>query len=418
MRRWWAAGLLLAGLLASGALALRAWLGSADLRASVEAEASAALGVRVTAQRLHTSFWPLPGAAVDGLVVHTQPPLSAQTVQARPALDALLRGRLELATLTVEGAQLPQAGVDRLLAALQKKERDGKKTRGSEPDSTMRPGILPRRVIVRALTWTPAGGAPMTLDASVRLDDDLLPAQADLRLLRGRLSGAQATLVREAPGRWQLRADVGGGRITGPLTLTSAAAQRGPWTLGGELQTAGVEVAALTAPARPLSGRLDARTQLQARAATPGALAEALQTQTQFTVRGATVHGLDLARAVKTLGTSRGGETRLDQLDGEVRTQGKAVRVERLVARSGVLAARGQVAVSASRALSGQVSVDLAGGVVGVPLVLGGTVDAPEVTLTRGALVGGALGTAVLPGVGTGAGAKLGDRLGRMLGGR
>jgi hypothetical protein len=63
--------------------------------------------------------------------------------------------------------------------------------------------------------------------------------------------------------------------------------------------------------------------------------------------------------------------------------------------------------------------VDLAaaalGGAVGVPLVLSGTLDAPEVTLTRGAMIGAAIGTTVLPGVGTGAGASIGDKIGSGL---
>jgi len=55
------------------------------------------------------------------------------------------------------------------------------------------------------------------------------------------------------------------------------------------------------------------------------------------------------------------------------------------------------------------------GNTVGVPLVVGGTLAAPEVTLTRGALLGAAVGTVVMPGVGTGAGMELGDRLGQGL---
>jgi hypothetical protein len=50
-----------------------------------------------------------------------------------------------------------------------------------------------------------------------------------------------------------------------------------------------------------------------------------------------------------------------------------------------------------------------------VPLLVGGTLDAPEVTLTRGALIGAAIGTAVMPGVGTGVGASMGDKVGHGL---
>jgi hypothetical protein len=104
-------------------------------------------------------------------------------------------------------------------------------------------------------------------------------------------------------------------------------------------------------------------------------------------------------------------------LAGQVSTQGRAIQLSNLAASSGVLSASGNVAVAPSRALSGRVSVDLAasalGGAVGVPLAVGGTLDAPEVTLTRGALIGAAIGTVVMPGVGTGAGASLGDKVGQ-----
>jgi len=150
-----------------------------------------------------------------------------------------------------------------------------------------------------------------------------------------------------------------------------------------------------------------------------GALADALHSQTRFTVHNAVVHGIDLAQAVKSVGLSRGGETRLDTLAGNVATQGRAVQLTNLVATSGLLSANGNVAIAPNRSLSGRITVDLAaaaaGGALGVPLAVGGTLDSPSVTLTRGALLGAAVGTVLAPGVGTAAGAKLGDRLGEGL---
>ncbi|HZY16204.1 MAG TPA: hypothetical protein VFE74_06215, partial [Ramlibacter sp.] len=98
-------------------------------------------------------------------------------------------------------------------------------------------------------------------------------------------------------------------------------------------------------------------------------------------------------------------------------TRGKAVRLTQLVATSGRLAATGEVAIAPNRHLSGRVNVDVASsrGALGVPLALGGTLDDPSVTLTRGALVGAAVGTLLAPGVGTTAGAKTGDKLGQAL---
>ena len=131
------------------------------------------------------------------------------------------------------------------------------------------------------------------------------------------------------------------------------------------------------------------------------------------------MHGIDLAQAVKTVGMNRGGETRLDTLAGNVTTQGRAVQLNNLVATSGVLSANGNVAMAPNRDLSGRVTVSLAsaaaGGALGVPLVVGGTLDSPNVTLSHGAIAGAAIGTLLAPGVGTGAGANVGDRLGEGL---
>jgi hypothetical protein len=69
-----------------------------------------------------------------------------------------------------------------------------------------------------------------------------------------------------------------------------------------------------------------------------------------------------------------------------------------------------------NRRLDGEMAVDLVDGVVGVPIKLGGTLDAPELSLTGGALAGAAMGSAVLPGVGTAIGARIGQQLEKLFG--
>ncbi len=76
--------------------------------------------------------------------------------------------------------------------------------------------------------------------------------------------------------------------------------------------------------------------------------------------------------------------------------------------------ATSQVSVSTTRQLGGRVNGDL-GDAVGVPLLVSGTVDQPEVSLTAGAKIGAALGTLLMPGVGTGAGASMGGKLGELF---
>jgi hypothetical protein len=238
--------------------------------------------------------------------------------------------------------------------------------------------------------------------------------EAHFKIVQGRLAGTQGKVQREGE-FFPVRIDIGGGRIAGKLQLQSG--KGGTQVLSGNLATDNVEVSALTAPSKPLTGKLQAQTSLRSEFREAGQLADALTTQTRFTVRDALISGIDLQKAVSTVGLSRGGITRLDTLAGQVTTHGKAVNLTNLVANSGALTATGNVAISPAQALSGRVNVDMAStkGTVGVPLEVGGTVDEPSVMLTRGAMIGAAVGTLIAPGPGTAAGAGAGNRLGDGL---
>jgi hypothetical protein len=423
--KWFFILLAFAGVLGvAAALSLHYWLGSGDFRTRIEAQSSAFIGVPVALSRVHLTFWPQPAIALDGVQVRTTPALSMQRVELRPDWRALLRGRREVASLVVREAQWPQRGIDQLLAARQKARPTLKKV--TEPVDTPAEGegepdlnvdwVL-RHVVLAQVTWRNARDVAVTFDADARLGDDGLPQTLDLQVTDGPWKDAKLTLGRDAS-RWAVDVAVGGGTVRGHLQYTAPAARVRELT--GELTTRGVEVNALAGTEGrrgPLSGQVEATTTLTARAPTAAGLLSALQTLSRFSVRNAQLHGVDLAKAVTTVGLSRGGETRLDTLTGQLDTQGSgAVRLHDLVASSGVLRATGEVALAPSRALTGRVLVDLtagaAGRLVGVPLTVGGTLDAPEVTLSRGAMLGAALGTAVLPGVGTGAGAQVGDSLG------
>lgn len=404
--------LVLLLLLMTGVLVLQRWLGTDDFRQRMEQQAAAALGVGVTLGRIEVALWPLPAVAMERMTVQTHPALTVERVEVRPVWADLLQGRVAPATLVVRGAVLPQAGLDALVLALQKKKRD----RQEAGDLPLQ--FLPRRTVLDGLTWVDAKGAAITVRAEAALSPDVWPQQLEAQIVQGRLQGSKLALQREAQAlAWGVVLQVAGGTVKGRIELEPAKEVGAEFALKGQLQTREVDLSRLTAPeptpasqaAQPLSGRLEANTSLNARTRKPGALLEVLQTQSTFTVRHAVVHGIDLARAVKTVGMSRGGETPLDTLAGQVRTHGRAIELSNLVASSGVLSATGQVAVAPSQALSGRISVEL-GGAVGVPLALGGTVSDPQVTLTRGAMIGAAIGTVLMPGVGTGAGASLGDK--------
>jgi len=413
-------------LLVAGALALNRWIASDDFRERLGAAASETLGAPVRAQRLSLAWWPVPAVAVDGLTIQARTPLSLQRVELRPRWGALLLGRVRVQTLVVREAVLPEATIAVLSARLSEgKPRDSQAGGASSEDETLDFSLLPRELVLDEVTWLAADGARTTVDAALRFDGDGWPRESEVAITGGHLRGTTIELQREGGATaWRLNARVGGGRIQGPITvgLPLADAKNRRVTLKGSLRTEGVEVSALTAPSRTLTGRLQASTEINAQfpeRVSADALVAALRTDTRFTVSDAVINGIDLARAVTTVGLSRGGQTGLDTLAGQVSTHGKAITLSNLVASSGVLAATGEVNISPSRALSGRVRVDVTRGttgqVTGVPLAVSGTLDEPQVTLTRAALVGAAIGTALMPGVGTSAGANLGDRLGEGI---
>ena len=405
--------LVLIAALAMALVGLQYWLGTADFRQRVQTLASAEAGVPVLFDRLVVDPWPVPGVAALGLRVGTAAPISVRRIEFHPSVSGLLRGRLLLAHLGVEGAEIPQAGIDELI---ERRKRRPARPADPPPGGADAMALLPQRVVLEKVRWLRKGAEPIALDGRVELDAaDQAPQRVDATLTEGAWRGSRLRLQRRDPQTWDLSVDVAGGTIKGPVHLVQAG---NPWKLRGSLATAGVELARIDGG--KLSGQLEASTEWQTQAAAVGGLVDALQTQSTFTVRNAVVHGLDLARAVKTVGMSRGGETALDTLAGGVATRGAGVALNNLVASSGALAATGNVAIAAgNRALSGRIVVrvgsGLVGEVAGVPLVLGGTLDNPELSLTRGAAIGAAVGTLVMPGVGTGAGAQVGDRLGDRI---
>jgi len=169
-----------------------------------------------------------------------------------------------------------------------------------------------------------------------------------------------------------------------------------------------------------VEGKASGRSEVDAEGADISELLRSLHTRTRFEIAPASLNGFDLARAIRSAGISRGGSTALDSLSGSLDTRltdaGVQMSYSDLKARSGVLSASGKATIL-DRRLSGEAAVDVVDGVVGMPLKLGGTLDAPELSLTGAALSGAAVGTALLPGIGTAIGARVGQQVERMFGG-
>src|SRR5687767_7365336 len=178
--KWIAIGVALLILLLAGVvLALHRWLATDDFRQRVEREASAALGVPLKVGALTVDVWPLPAVAVEQLRIQSQPAITLERVEARPVWQALVAGRLEVATLIVRDAVLPQQGIAAVGAALQKKQGP----KGAAPKSP--PGDafawMPRRVRLERVTWVDAQGQRLTADAQAQLGDDGLLDEASFK---------------------------------------------------------------------------------------------------------------------------------------------------------------------------------------------------------------------------------------------
>jgi hypothetical protein len=420
-------------LLATAAGALAWWLSGDGLRSQLEARLSERLGVQVTVAKLSLDVWPLPAVAVSDVRVATQPPLTAQRIELRPAWRKLLglggtARELEISLLSLQGLSLPQKGLDQLIQSLSKTEHFAQQTRrlsaqnASKTEEKLDEGAaivvgllaIPQQTRLDRVVWQSAAGESLSLLGDVNLNTARDQMQLDLQLA--------------------------GGKLIGQLRLP-APAKNQPWQLRGELKAQGLDLAALPGARQRMAGRLEATMTLDASAPQLSGLGAALQTRTPFNVSGAVIKGIDLAKAVRTLGLSRGGETALQQLSGNLSTRGSGAPMQlslsELQAKSSILQASGAVSVGAAsspgapRALSGKVDVDLTAGgskvgqtvdkvvgqLVGIPLEISGTTAAPQVQPTKGAMIGGAIGSVMAPVIGTGAGAKLGDKAAQTLGG-
>jgi len=347
---------------------------------------------------------------------------------ARLSWSALLHRRLQIAHIEVEGALLPRASV---------REFRG---RGDDwarmPADNFGAGLLTLALIpveqlgFRDVQWIDRRGIALAYDGRIDFDPGWRPHHAEV-VRPGTAAPVTLMLDHEvrAPGqteaagvdRWRVAIDAGSGTCNGQATLETLAGGR--WRVTAQLEPRNIDVTQLVEAfgrRSAIAGRIHGKTELRMEAASPSQLVRTLHTRTPFTVKPATLLRFDLAKAVRTAGTSRDGQTSFDELGGTLDTQatddGTQLRFTQLKARSGLLTASGSATVL-NRKLSGEVAVDLVDGVVGVPLKIGGTTEAPELSMTGAALTGAAIGTAVLPGVGTAIGARIGQKVEQLLGG-
>lgn len=177
----------------------------------------------------------------------------------------------------------------------------------------------------------------------------------------------------------------------------------------------------LLSPNTKAGGKLSTRQKFSSTFDNGESLSQNLRTEGDFNVQDGVYYGLDLAKAatlfLKT--GDKGGETKFNTLSGHLLREGKTTHLTNLNISSGILAATGNVDISPREELGGVVTVKVSnsalGFATGIPLQLSGTLASPMAFPTKSALAGAAIGTGLLPGVGTAAGANIGNKAGEFV---
>jgi hypothetical protein len=245
-------------------------------------------------------------------------------------------------------------------------------------------------IALNAQRWTLPAGAPLHFDTLA---------------LQGTLKGKRLAVER-------MDGELYGGRMYGTARVEwDRQVQISGWT-----QLAGVDVVplqkALGKPAK-LSGRLNGDATFSAQARGAGQLHERFLLTGSFELMGGAYQGVDLAKAGDLGGKRDGGATSFAELRGTLQLRGRHVTLNDLCVRSSSVVAGGIVMIAPDQTLTGRLDVSLpkTGGVVGVPVSLGGTTAQPSMSPTKGYLIGAAIGTVLLPGIGTTIGSSIGARI-------
>jgi uncharacterized protein involved in outer membrane biogenesis len=424
--RRWLIGIAVALLLGVGVLV---WVVSARLPTDDEVAAKIAegfekrFGVALKVGGAHWSLLPVPVLVLSDIATDQPRPITLRRATLRLQLAPLLQRVIAVDEIEIESLVLPRASV-RAFRGKGPKPQEGSGNVVALPAPWTLAPVPVELLRWRDVVWIDRRDISLAYDGDVRFDPGWRPRQA--RLERASVTPpVRLRLDRQAgQDRWRTRIDAGGGTWNGVSRLETL--PDGKLQFSAELEPRQIDIESLVQAfdrRTSVAGKFSGNTTLVAEAGSSeelGALIRSLHTRTTFSVQPATLTKLDVAKAVATAGVSRGGTTQLDELTGTVDTQGTedgvVIQYTNLKARSGVLTASGNLKLF-NRKLDGEIAVDLVDGVIGVPLKIGGTASDPELSLTGAALTGAAIGSAVLPGVGTAIGARVGQQVEKMFGG-
>jgi uncharacterized protein involved in outer membrane biogenesis len=432
---WLKPTLITLAVLLTVALALPFLISLDDYIPRIEKEVSARLKEPVSIKSIRFTAWPLPHVTVDGITVGSGDDIKLGKMQLTPDFFSLLQSTKVIKRIEIDSVTLTQQAIDKIPAWIR-------------PEAVESPPPPPRvrveSIRLNSVRVNIGKASVGPFDARISLDGTGEPGEASIATQDGKLKALikrdQSRYLIDASAKsWTLpggpplvvdelivkgvatlndanlsevSARLYGGTANGKATISW---QKG-LQLKGNFDVKGVEmhtIASLLSSKTHVSGKLSAKPVLSASAASADQLMNALRLETPFNVQNGVLHGVDIQKAATVLikqGVT-GGETRFDQLSGNLVMEHGSYRFTQLKIASGVLAVDGDVNIAPKKDLSGRINaqVKAMGASATVPLNVAGTVDAPVLYPTGAVMAGAALGTVILgPGVGTSVGAKVG----------
>ena len=379
-----------------------------ELASRIAAAAEQNVGVKVTVGAARLQLWPQPELVLADVATVQPQPITVKRLVARSRLAELLKGRLSFHHAEIDGALIPQ------LSLL------GLRINPAAPQASV-PFPL-EQLRFRDLTWITRHGKELQFEGGVLFDSGWQPRQAEL-VRPG--TGFRLAMARQEANHWQISVQLGGGTADGQVELSRD--KNGRLQLSGQLAPRNIEVASALEAFKVRSavlGKASGKTRLSASGGNLGELAATLHTRTTFSMATATLLHIDVDKAIRSFGKEHAGKTSLRAVSGQMDTQnspqGTVIRYTGIQAQGDSFSARGEGTI-ANRHLNGELTVDVAGGLVGVPLKVSGPLGRTRVSVpmptVAGQAAGAAVGTAILPGIGTAIGAGVGRSIGQMLGG-
>jgi uncharacterized protein involved in outer membrane biogenesis len=412
-------------------------------RPQVEAMVSDKLKEPVSLEKLALRGLPLPHVVIEGIAVGNTGDLKVGRVAVTPDLLSLLTATKVIRSIDIDGLLITQRALDKIPQWTRADPRS--------PPAAFKVEVQEIRLNDASLQLQQKKLGPF--DAEVAIGSDGLPQRALLSARDGRL---KATLLPSEQGRLRLNVDARDWtlplgppmkfdelKVSGYATPTSldlrqiesrlyqgriGGSMEVGWQKGlrlkGQLAVDAVELRDLVplfSPSTKISGRLTAKPVFSGETAKPERIAAAMRLETPFDIRDGVLQGIDLQRAAMRLITREsGGETRFDTLSGHFAMDRGTQRISNLKVASGSLGAEGHVTIAPDKSLSGRVNAQLktvGSSSLSVPLNISGTLDSPMALPSGAAMAGAAIGSVVMPGVGTSVGAKVGGWAEGLFGG-